>query len=187
MKPHTFFYLSLFAVIFISAKKRVMARMYNIGDINVVEFVILLRAELTCSQASLFASFKSWYQRSTLVTFSTSDENENFSYKTRIFWHLISGFETRSRKIFSNLGHRDEIEIYHLHSQASKWEREFFWSDLSFRDENESSKLLTFPEVSDLNSLTNVHANPGRPTIIKCAYDLSRIVSSIACLLIWIQ
>ena len=56
--------------------------------------------------------------------------------------------------------------------------------DLSFRDENESSKLLTFPEVSDLNGLTNVHANPGRPTIIKCAYDLSRIVFSIACLLI---
>ena len=59
VKPHTFFYLSLFAVIFISAKKRVMARIYNIGDIKVVEFVILLRAELTCSQASLFASFKS--------------------------------------------------------------------------------------------------------------------------------
>ena len=66
------FYLSLFAIIFISAKKRVMARMYNIGDIKVVEFVILLRAELTCSQASLFASFKSWNQRSTRVTFSTS-------------------------------------------------------------------------------------------------------------------
>ena len=62
--------------------------MYNIGDIKVVEFVILLRAELTCSQASLFASFKSWYQRSTRVTFQLRDENENFSY-------LISHIETR--------------------------------------------------------------------------------------------
>ena len=30
-----------------------MARIYNIGDIKVVEFVILLRAELTCSQAEV--------------------------------------------------------------------------------------------------------------------------------------
>ena len=40
------------------------------------------------------------------------------------------------------------------------------------------TRVLSFPEVSDLNGLTNVHANPGRPTIIKCAYDLSRIVLS---------
>ena len=78
MKPHTFFYLSLFAVIFISAKKRVMARIYKIGDIKVVEFVILLRAKLTCSQASLFASFKSWNQRSMRVTFSTSRRESEF-------------------------------------------------------------------------------------------------------------
>ena len=154
MKPHTFFYLSLFAVIFISAKKRVMARIYNIGDIKVVEFVILLRAELTCSQASLFASFKSWYQRSTRVTFSTSRREWEFFLfnlahwdKTTIFWH----FRRDQEKIFSNLGHRDEIEIYYLRSQAPRQEREFFWSDHTFRDENKSSKLLTFPEVSDLN------------------------------------
>ena len=171
-----------------------MARMYNIGDIKVVEFVILLRAELTCSQASLFASFKSWYQRSTRVTFSTSRREWEFFLfnlahwdKTTIFWHLISGFETRSRKIFSNLGHRDEIKNYYLRFQAPRQEREFFWSDLTFRDENKSSKLLTFPEVSDLNGPTNVHANPGRPTIIKCAFDLSRIVFSRACLLIGLQ
>ena len=29
------------------------------------------------------------------------------------------------KKISSNLGHRDEIEIYYSHSQASKREREF--------------------------------------------------------------
>ena len=46
--------------------------------------------------------------------------------------------------------------------------------------ENKSSKLLTFPEVSDLNGLTNVHANPGRLKIINCAYDLFWIVFSIA-------
>ena len=51
---------------------------------------------------------------------------------------------------------------------------------LRLRDKNESSKLLTFSEVSDLNGLTNVHANPGRLKIINCAYDLSWIVFSIA-------
>ena len=68
-------------------------------------------------------------------------------------------------KFFFNLGHRDEIEIYYFHSQASRQEREFLLSDLSFRYENGSSKLLTFPEVSDLKGFTNVHANPGTPTV----------------------
>ena len=121
-------------------------------------------------------------QRSTRVSFSTSRRewefllfNLPYRYETRIFWHLISGFETRSRKILLQSQAWDEI--YHLHYQALRREREFFWSDISFRDENESSKLFTLTEVSDLNGLANVHS--GRPTIIKCAYDLSRIVFSI--------
>ena len=126
--------------------------------------------------------------------FQLRDKNENVSYSIsqietrREFFDTWSQASRRDReKFFFNLGHRDEIEIYYLHSQASRREREFFWSDLSFRDENESSKLLTFPEVSDLNGLTNVHANPGRPTIIKCAYDLSWKVFSIAFLLLGLQ
>ena len=64
--------------------------------------------------------------------FQSRDENERFS-------DSISFIETRPRvpdtysqtsrrdreKISSNLGHRDEIEIYYLHSQASRQEREF--------------------------------------------------------------
>ena len=64
--------------------------------------------------------------------FRSRDENESFS-------DSISFIETRPRvpdtysqasrrdreKISSNLGHRDEIEIYYLHSQASRREREF--------------------------------------------------------------
>ena len=64
--------------------------------------------------------------------FQSRDENESFS-------DSISFIETRPRipdtysqasrrdreKISSNLGHRDEIEIYYLHSQASRREREF--------------------------------------------------------------
>ena len=129
-------------------------------------------------------------QRSTRVSFSTSRRewefllfNLPYRYETRIFWHLISGFETRSRKILLQSQAWDEI--YHLHYQALRREREFFWSDISFRDENESSKLFTLTEVSDLNGLANVHS--GRPTIIKCAYDLSRIVFSIAFLLLGLQ
>ena len=64
--------------------------------------------------------------------FQSRDENESFS-------DSISFIETRPRvpdtysqasrrdreKISSNLGHRDEIEIYYLHSHASRREREF--------------------------------------------------------------
>ena len=64
-----------------------MARMYNIGDIKVVEFVILLRAELTCSQASLFASFKSWYQRSTRVRPSQLAELPRREFDPELFPH----------------------------------------------------------------------------------------------------
>ena len=47
----------------------------------------------------------------------TSRRDENL-------WHLISGFETRPRKMSFNLRHRDEIEIYYLQSQTSRRERE---------------------------------------------------------------
>ena len=64
--------------------------------------------------------------------FQSRDENESFS-------DSISFIETRPRipdtysqasrrdreKDSSNLGHRDEIEIYFLHSQTSRREREF--------------------------------------------------------------
>ena len=64
--------------------------------------------------------------------FQSRDESESFSYS-------ISFIKTRPRipdtysqasrqdreKISSNLGHRDEIEIYYLHSQTSRREREF--------------------------------------------------------------
>merc|ERR1712209_247197 len=64
--------------------------------------------------------------------FQSRDENESFS-------DSISFIETRPRipdtfsqasrrdreKNSSNLGHRDEIEIYYLHSQTSRREREF--------------------------------------------------------------
>ena len=83
-----------------------------------------------------------------------------------------------------NLRLRDVIEKSSSSISGIKTRSRFIIFILRLRDENKSSKLLTFPEVSDLNGLTNVHANPGRPTIIKCAYDLSRIVFSIACLLI---
>ena len=39
-------------------------------------------------------------------------------------WHLISGFETRPRKMSFNLRHRDRIEIYYLQSQTLRRERE---------------------------------------------------------------
>ena len=153
MKPHTFFYLSLFAVIFISAKKRVMARIYNIGDIKVVEFVILLRAELTCSQASLFASFKSWNQRSTRVTFSTSRrewefflfnlalrQDENFLTLNLGLWHeikkkssLISVIETRSRFISSVRSSYSHPDLLLIHHPTTHFFRSHRSSTLDFR------------------------------------------------------
>ena len=86
-----------------------------------------------------------------------------------------------------NLGLRDKIKKKSPSISGIETRSRFIIFILRLRDENESSKLLTFPEVSDLNGLTNVHANPGRPTIIKCAYDLSRIVFSIAFLLLGLQ
>ena len=101
--------------------------------------------------------------------FHSRDENESFSGS-------ISHIETRPRisdtqsqasrrdreKISSNLGHRDEIEIYYLHSQASRREREFPWSNLGFRDENENSKSCHLSLNSGLNGLTVLHAISGR-------------------------
>ena len=43
--------------------------------------------------------------------FQSRDENENF-------WHLITGFETRMRKISFSLRHRDKIKIYYFQSQT---------------------------------------------------------------------
>ena len=86
-----------------------------------------------------------------------------------------------------NLGLRDEIKKKSPSISGIETRSRFIIFILRLRDENESSKLATFPEVSDLNGLTNEHANPGRPTIIKCAYDLSRIVFSIAFLLLGLQ
>ena len=86
-----------------------------------------------------------------------------------------------------NLRLRDETEKKSPPISGIETRLRFIIFILRLRDENESSKLLTFPEVSDLNGLTNVHANPGRPTIINCAYDLSRIVFSIAFLLLRLQ
>ena len=86
-----------------------------------------------------------------------------------------------------NLRLRDEIEKKSPSISGMKTRSRFIIFVLRLRDENKSFELLTFPEVSDLNGPTNVHANPGRPTIIKCAFDLSRIVFSRACLLIGLQ
>ena len=76
--------------------------------------------------------------------FQLQDENENFSYSIshietrREFLDTWSQASRRDReKFFFNLGHRDEIQIYHLHSQASMricliWDRDlknnFSWS-----------------------------------------------------------
>ena len=79
-----------------------------------------------------------------------------------------------------NLRLRDEIEKKSPSISGNERRSRFIIFILRLRDENESSKLLNFPEVLDLNGLTNVQANPGRPAIIKCAYDLSRIVFSLA-------
>ena len=105
--------------------------------------------------------------------FRSRDENESFS-------DSISFIETRPRvpdtysqasrrdreKISSNLGHRDEIEIYYLHSQASRREREFPWSDLVFRDKTENSETRHLSLKSGLNGLTILHAIFGRLTIL---------------------
>ena len=105
--------------------------------------------------------------------FQFRDENESFS-------DSISFIETRPRipdtysqasrrdreKISSNLGHRDEIEIYYLHSQTSRREREFPWSDLVFRDETENSETCHLSLKSGLNGLTILHAIFGRLTIL---------------------
>ena len=84
----------------------------------------------------------------------------------------ISGIETRSRFIIFILRLRDENE------------NSF---DLISVFETRTRVLSCFPELSDMNGLTNVHANPGRQTIIKCAYDLSKIIFSVAYLLMGLQ
>ena len=48
-----YFFLNLFALMFISAINNVNDPMYIVGDMNVVELVTLLREELVCSHASL--------------------------------------------------------------------------------------------------------------------------------------
>ena len=48
-----YFFLNLFALMIISAIKKVNDLMYIAGDMNVVELVTLLREELVCSHASL--------------------------------------------------------------------------------------------------------------------------------------
>ena len=48
-----YFFLNLFALMFISAINKVNDLMYIAGDMNVVELVTLLREELVCSHASL--------------------------------------------------------------------------------------------------------------------------------------
>ena len=83
-----------------------------------------------------------------------------------------------------NLGLRDEIKKKSSLISGIETRSRFIIFVLRLPEENKSSKLLTFPEVSDLTGLTNVHANPGRPAIIKCPYDLCRIVFSRARLLI---
>jgi len=44
-----YFFLNLFALMFISAINKVNDLMYIVGDMNVVELVTLLREELVCS------------------------------------------------------------------------------------------------------------------------------------------
>ena len=83
----------------------------------------------------------------------------------------------RSRK---NPFQSDEIGFYYLHFQASRRNENSFYR-ISVFEMKTNSKLLTFPELSDLTGLPIVHANPGQ-TMIKYAYGLSRIVFSKACL-----
>ena len=121
--------------------------------------------------------------------FQLRDENENFSFS-------ISHIDTRWEFFTLNVELRDEIEKNSPSISGSETRSRFIIFFLRLRDENENSLdlisvfetrlrvLSCYPELSDFNSLTNVHANPGRPTKIKCVYDLSRIVFSIACLLL---
>ena len=51
----------LFAMIFKLAMNRVRAFMYNLGDIKVVELVILLSTLLVCSAASVLTCFNEQY------------------------------------------------------------------------------------------------------------------------------
>ena len=48
-----YFFLNLFALMFISTINKVNDLMYIVGDMNVVELVTLLREEIVCSHASL--------------------------------------------------------------------------------------------------------------------------------------
>ena len=98
-----------------------------------------------------------------------------------------------------NLRLRDETEKRSLPISGIETRLRFIIFILRLRDKNENSfdlisvfetrtrVLSCFPELSDMNGLTNVHTNPGRPTRIKCAYGLSKIVFSIACLLLGLQ
>ena len=109
------------------------------------------------------------------------------SRRDETFLTLNLGFETRSRKsLLQSRALRQDRNLLYSFSGFETRTRVIL-SDLTFRNENESSKLLTFPQVSDLNGHTSVHANPGRPTTTKCAYDLSRIVFSVAFLLLGLQ
>ena len=122
------------------------------------------------SQSSTIIALDQWSAR---VVFSISRREWEFLRfnlvhrdETENSWHLLSGFETRLRKYSSNLGHRDEIEIYYLHSQTSRREREFPWSDLVFRDETENSETCHLSLKSGLYGLTILHAIFGRLTIL---------------------
>ena len=75
--------------------------------------------------------------------FQLRDENENFSYSISHMEARHEFFDTWSQtprrdreKFFFNLSQRDEIEIYYLHSQASRREREslLIWSQFSRRE-----------------------------------------------------
>ena len=76
------------------------------------------------------------------------------------------------KKISSNLGHRDEIKTYYSHSQASRLEREFHWSDLGFRDKNENSKSCHPSLNSGLKGLTILHAISGRLTTLNVGLNI---------------
>ena len=103
------------------------------------------------------------------------NESHFFNFETRMRISPIQSRTSRRDETFLtlNLRLRDEIEKKSPSISGMETRSRFIIFVLRLRDENKSSKLLTFPEVSDLNGPTNVHANPGRPTIIKSAYDLS--------------
>ena len=77
-----------------------------------------------------------------LMLFQLRDENENFSYsishiETRIFWHLISGFETRSRKILlqSRSSRRDRDLLSSFSGFQTRTRIFLIWSQFSRREE----------------------------------------------------